>query len=109
MRDTRWFSTGRSEAALYLSGLIGLPVAFALSAMQPLAAPEQFYGLLIAATGWPVWATVSTEATRQVRPAYSLWGLRAQVWLQLGGGTRQALIGLRDSAPSRGRHAAGPP
>lgn len=103
VRDVRWFDRS-DHPHVYLLGVVAMPVALVLSALQPLAAPEPVYGALVAASGLPVWAMVRSGAAARQHSPYSVWGLRAQVWLQLGGAVRQALAGRRDTTP-RARHA----
>ncbi len=59
--------------------------------VQPLDVPEVLYGAGIAVAACPIYFMTIAGANAQGRPIYSWWGLRAQLWLHLGGAALSAV------------------
>lgn len=103
VRAVRWFPR-IGLPRLYLASLGGTPVALVLAAMGPLPTPDALYAAAIFIAALPIFLMTVTAAGATGHRTYSLWGLRAQVWLHLGGALPAALRHLgEDPAPDRHR------
>lgn len=94
VRELDWVRS-RPEAWAYVVSFVATPVAFTVAVRMTPDLAHSAYGLLIWASAMPIWLLVSERAHDYGRSAYSLWGLRGQLWLHFGGGLRQALRCLR--------------
>lgn len=102
VRDVQWFPR-MGVPSLYLASLAATPLALALAAAQPAAAPEALYAAPILIAALPTYLMTVAAAEATDHRTYSWWGLRTQVWLHVGGALPAALRHLGES-PEHGRH-----
>lgn len=106
VREVQWFPR-IGVPWLYLASLGGTPVALVLAATEPLPAPDALYAAPIFFAALPIFLMTVTAAGATGHRTYSWWGLRAQVWLHLGGAVPAALRHLGEE-PAPGRHQRWP-
>ena len=83
-----------------------MPLGFFIVLLTPFGLPPRVGALAVTVGGLPVSSLVRRQAGRLDLQAWSSWGLRAQVWLQVGGALLEALRLLRNGDDFSGRHAA---
>ncbi|MEI8407167.1 MULTISPECIES: hypothetical protein [unclassified Kribbella] len=83
------------SAYLYVISVVATPVALIAALLDPFDLPEAVYGIAIALASLFPWVMVSEVCEERGRRAYSWYGLKAQIWLQLGGALAQAIRHIR--------------